>query len=819
VSRVEAAVLLDFEIEADLRLWHYEGRDATVPVRELALAEHLATSGKGSLRFTSPAWKQGLGEWPAFEGTPPLADWSGFDRLSFEVTNVTAAEQKLFLFISDSKIATRSGWLERAVLPACSYTRVVVPLAKVAEKRVDLADIHVLHFFTERPSADMEVYIDRLVLLPAGEPLPAVSDSFLKEFAPLHQRRAAGLRQQWREAAERVRAAVADAPELEPWTVGILAQAEREVEEFAARSARADASMLDDHVASGRLLGQLAPLEARVKLRASFARVRAAVQVGSEPRTGLVVGFATSMEKVLPRAMSSALTVSQTVELSLARNEKEGFQIIVLPCERDLKGVRVRATDLEGPAGSRFAAANIRAAVVGYVETKSEPPYGTPHVGWWPDPILTFQAAADVARGDAQAFWVRARAPRDQPAGLYRGKLEVEVDGATAFRFDLSLRVFGFSLPDSTPLPLAVTFWPMFYEPDGKGGWREGWYNRLDWQRHKWEWADLLADYYLTTDTLYGGANWTPDFDSLAKLKQQGRLGRFNLGYYGPCGETPEEIEKWRKTTLEVIRPRYQKAKELGLLGHAYIYGCDEHPKDQFPGVERAAAQLKQAFPGVLVMTTTYDHSFGQESVIKSMDAFCPLTPSFDAKRAAQARAAGKQVWWYICCGPHHPHANMFIEYPAVEGRLLMGAMTAKYRPDGFLYYEISIWNSPPIAAGPFTDWDPRSWTTYHGDGSWTCLGPGGMPLPTIRLENFRDGLEDFAYVRILEATIAKVEATPGLSASRGEWLQKAKALLTVPEELVKSLTEYSRDPAAVYAYRTRLADAIEAAGIEPAGL
>ena len=94
----------------------------------------------------------------------------------------------------------------------------------------------------------------------------------------------------------------------------------------------------------------------------------------------------------------------------------------------------------------------------------------------------------------------------------------------------------------------------------------------------------------------------------------------------------------------------------------------------------------------------------------------------------------------------------MFIEYPAIEGRLLMGAMTARQRPDGFLYYQISIWNSRrPITSGPFTDWDPRSWTTYHGDGSWTCVGPDGAPVPTIRLENFRDGLEDFAAVRALE--------------------------------------------------------------------
>jgi hypothetical protein len=814
-----ATVLLDFENEADLKVWHYERAEATVPVREVTRSERFATAGAFALRFASPAWKTGMGEWPSFECQPPLTDWSGFDRLVFDVTNPTAAAQKLFLFISDTKIATRDGWLESVTLPPFGYARVVIPLHKVAEKKVSLADIHVLHLFTERPPADLELYLDQFVLLPQGESPPAPSAAFMQQFAPLLAQHLEAVRQALREAAARVRQEAADVPAVATWANAVLADVEKEVTAYAERAARADAALLGEQSVPGRLQSRLAELESRVRLRAGFARLGPAVQAGKEPRTDLVVGFATSMEKVLPRALATPLAVSAQQELSLAQNEKESFQVIVLPCERDVKGVCVRVTDLEGAKGTRFAAANVEAVVVGYVETKQVPPYGSSHVGWWPDPILNFQTAADIAKDDAQAFWVRVRAPKDQAPGVYRGKLTVAADGATAFTFDLTIRVFAFCLPDRTPLPLAVTFMPMFYEANGQGGWREGPYNRIDWTPHKWAWADFLADYYLTTDTLYGGATWTPDFDSLAKLQQQGRLGRFNLGYYGPCGEGEETIAKWRQNTLDVIRPRYEKAKELGLLQHAYIYGCDEHPKDLFPAVQRAAEMLKAAFPGVLVMTTTYDDSFGKDSVITSMDAFCPLTPKFDATLAAQARANGKEVWWYICCGPHHPYANLFVEYPAIEGRLLMGAMTAKARPDGFLYYEISIWNANPITSGPFTDWDPRSWTTYHGDGSWTCMGPGGTPLPTIRLENFRDGLEDYAYARILEATVAKVEAAPELRATRTEWLQQAKALLVVPEELVKSLTEYSRDPAVLYRYRNRLAAAVEAAGVEPARL
>jgi hypothetical protein len=557
-------------------------------------------------------------------------------------------------------------------------------------------------------------------------------------------------------------------------------------------------------------------------LRTNFETIRAQIQMEGTAGNNVVVGFATSMDKILPRVGAGPLQVKSRVELKLARNEKESFQVIVLPCRKDIKQVRVRVSDLRSQDGVGFAAENIDAVPVGYVETRAVPPYGSSHVGWWPDPILDFMQAVDIAEGDAQSFWVRIRAPKGQAPGVYKGKLNITLEGQAVFSFDLSVRIYGFALPDTSPLPLAVTFWPHDHpRPETKEaqtGWRESKdYPVNAWKKHKQKWADFLADSYLTYDSLYGYKGWTPDFEIIERLHTGGRLGRFNLGYYGPCGESSEQVKKWKADVLGRVKPAYEKAKRLGVLDHAYIYGCDEAKPELFPRVQRAAEILKAEFPDVMVMTTTYDHSYGLGSVIKSMDAFCPLTPRFDPDKAAQARALGKQVWWYICCGPHHPHANMFVEYPAIEGRLLMGAMTAKYRPDGFLYYQISIWNSrKPIDTGPFTDWDPRSWTTYHGDGSWTCVGPDGTPLPTIRLENFRDGLEDYAYYRILEATVAKVEISPELRARRAEWLAKAKGLLVVPEEVVTSRTEFTDDPAVVYRYRDSLAEAIEAARIEP---
>ena len=138
--------------------------------------------------------------------------------------------------------------------------------------------------------------------------------------------------------------------------------------------------------------------------------------------------------------------------------------------------------------------------------------------------------------------------------------------------------------------------------------------------------------------------------------------------------------------------------------------------------------------------------------------------------------------------------------------------MSAKYRPDGFLYYQTSLWNNTaPVTAGPYTDWIAQSFPGYNGDGNWTYPGPDGTPLGSIRLENFRDGLEDYAYVKLLEQRLAAAKQ----AGRNPQWQREAEAALAVPAALVGSLTEYTRDPQKVYAWRSRLADLIEAAPVK----
>ena len=71
-----------------------------------------------------------------------------------------------------------------------------------------------------------------------------------------------------------------------------------------------------------------------------------------------------------------------------------------------------------------------------------------------------------------------------------------------------------------------------------------------------------------------------------------------------------------------------------------------------------------------------------------------------------------------------------------------------------------------------------------------------------MRLENFSDGLEDFAYAMLLERRLAAEPNAP--------WAAKARELLAVPDSLVQSVKNYCDDPAAIYAWRDAMADLLE---------
>ena len=86
------------------------------------------------------------------------------------------------------------------------------------------------------------------------------------------------------------------------------------------------------------------------------------------------------------------------------------------------------------------------------------------------------------------------------------------------------------------------------------------------------------------------------------------------------------------------------------------------------------------------------------------------------------------------------------------------------------------------------------------------------MPIPTIRLENFRDGLEDLWYVKLLEQKLKEVESGTLKVKSEG-WVLRAKSALAVPNTVARNGKDFSVDPEVIYQWRNEMADLIEGAG------
>lgn len=694
------------------------------------------------------AWCGELPQWPSLNLVPTVTDWSPYDRLVIDVFNDAVGGDVLSCFIANGEGRVQNGLHPKPLgLIDYGYQRWTIPL-KDWPKTCDPKRIARMHLFMTTPSS-ANVLLNGFYLLKPGEKAPLPSEAFLET------------------------------------TVRPL---ERQAEQLS-QERRAQAIPL--FVSQCRAVGQ-----------------------SGDP---CWIGKATSMERVRPQDDFN-IAAAEAFELKAARGEYESLQVLVLPNGRELKDVSVEVSDLESVQSERLSARAFKTAPIGYVKTVNPAPYriGENVVtnlpggyfrqpvraksGWWPDPILDHLASADVKKGDLQSFWVRFHCPDDQHAGVYSGTVKVKGSGWVK-AFPLKVRVWNFAVPKRSPLPLAITFNPA---PSSQFADEEqlALNRRLQadpespinvWRRHEREWGEFLADYYISRDRLYhaNGLDWP----TIRRLKDEGRLGLFNLGYWSYPEDLSESGKaKWLDKTRREIRPSYEKARELGLLDHAYLYGCDEIMPKYFENIGWAIGELKREFPGVPLATTAYDHDFGIGTVLSGMDCFTPTTDKFEENldKVAPSRAAGHQVWWYVACSQQAPRANLFVECQPIEARQLMGAQAVKYRPDGFLYYQVSLWNSPRPIGGrsTFTEWDPRSWTTFHGDGSWFCCGPDGTPCATVRIENFRDGLEDYAYAM-------EYERVTGRKAS-------------VPPSVCRSVWQFTDDPKAYYAWRDALAKAIE---------
>ena len=759
-SPVGTLMLCDFEKESDA--------DKFV-VRESTPPSTCTITDGGALRVFLPKWQQGSLEWPsavwsAARGLP--REWRDYDVVSCDFRNVGSTECNVSLFIND---ITGKNFATNVVLKP-GETKTARVRLEDAPEGFDRLQMDNLYLITTRPPQDILVEMDNIRL----------ESDVIERLGPI------------KDSIDQLKKASRDvASELG----GPLAEMESDHRDLSNRASRA---------ANASELAKVRPgvifLEKRVKRDLARAVPEARMRIAARkanPDAEFACGFASSMVKIFPHDVAFSCDTNQEASIEMAGNETESLQLVIYAFEKDLKGASVQVTPLtkNGKTGP-----TVEASPVGFVETK-KPPYAVKYIGWHPDPILDFLKGYNIKEGELQPVWIRVTAPAGTPAGDYKAYITVKALNAQPVKLGLNVKVWDFDVPQERHLRTAMSLYDV-YLPYAYGQLTEP-------MRERYE--DFVLSYRINPDNIY--RKEMPPIESLKRWDKKG-LNAFNILYVqkpdGIKAGDPFPAER-KEQLLKQIDESVALLKANGLFSKCYLYGFDEISTESFAAMKDIFGEVKKRHPDLLTLTTGYDHSFGITSGVDGMDAWCPLTPRFDLKLVEEARARGKQVWWYTCIGPQAPYANWFVEYDAIDARVLMGLQTAKYRPDGYLYYAMMRWplTTKPISFGPYTDWPPASFHEANGDGSIICAGPHG-PVPTIRLENIRDGIEDYEYFWLLEQEINRLKKRSGPAASKA--LAQAEKAAQIGDEVVVSLSNFTKSPDALRAKRRQVAEAIIAA-------
>jgi len=516
--------------------------------------------------------------------------------------------------------------------------------------------------------------------------------------------------------------------------------------------------------------------------------------------TDLVCWFEPTTRKVMlhsrPEKEKKALSLEdirsekdglEPLIIEMARNEYEGAQLVFLT-GREMLRLSFEIEDLRHEkSGEDFPMEGSGIYQVGYLETKDPVYYEVDHIGWWPDALLPVEQMY-AHPGECMPVWINLKSGADIEPGIYRGRLAVRANSRRVGSIPIEVRVYDVALPAETTIRTAfATFDDLIKEIHGgrlpRGMLRK--YHRF------------VADHRLNVDNIYRST--PPDIETVEYFHKRGQLNAFNLKYIGGRIDIKDRIdnEEYLRSLAELLDPYVEELRKRGLAGKAYLYGFDEIGGEMYEVVKKTFAFLKKRYPEIPTMTTGRDASFGIDSGLEQeVDIWVPLTPVYDLERAEAARARGKEVWWYICISPPHPYANWFIEYPALEARLLWW-MTYQQRVPGFLYYLTNLRHGQTelmrLDGHNKTNWNPASWRTANGDGCFIYSGPDG-PISTIRFENIRDGIEDTELLFLLEKGLG----------------DKGAAGLALCGELIESLTEYTTDADKFASVRRRLLRQLE---------
>lgn len=555
-------------------------------------------------------------------------------------------------------------------------------------------------------------------------------------------------------------------------------------------------------------------------------------------------GWKVGRERMMPERANQKLA---PLKVSAARGEYEAVQVVLRP-ERDGELLAAELGALKSRWG-RTAAITSTIAEVAYVEVTT-PTDKTCVVGWYPDPLPPLRTPLALRAGQNQPLWLTFQIGREVKAGNYSAKLKLRTTSGE-LSVPVTVEVFDFTLPEASHLRSAL----------GMGSSAINRYHRLTdpadqelvYEKYLRNFAEhRISPYsffdYAPMDIRFvgEGADQRAQIDftkfdrAATRWLDEHHFNSFLLPLRGMGGGTFHsrhlgELQGFKEGTPEHARLFHdylsqieRHLRERGWLNQAYTYWFDEPDPKDYEFVTEGMKRIKAAAPGIHRMLTEQP----EPALMGNVEIWCALTPEWTPEKVAARRAAGEEVWWYICTGPKAPYVTEFIDHPGTELRLWPW-QSWQYGVQGILIWETLYWTSATAYPSPQLQdpWqDPMSWQVGYGlesgkkspwgNGDGRFLYPPRRPLSdtspnldepinSLRWENLRDGMEDYEYFWLLNREIERVAGVKG----ENRLVPEARALLQVPADISQDLTHFTTDPRLMLQHRERVARMIERLG------
>lgn len=378
----------------------------------------------------------------------------------------------------------------------------------------------------------------------------------------------------------------------------------------------------------------------------------------------------------------------------------------------------------------------------------------------------TLQPVA-LAKGENKQFWVTVKAPKDAKEGIYRGTLDLLVDGKKAGAVSLSVRVLPFELPA-----------PKTY-------------------------YDLNNDYLVTlyrTDVLELGDVLKMDREAMERQQRAIYKNLLEHNVFNPLAERRLAYKPDRAKAIADIKREIELMKEAGfplkpLLSSGWMWLSEAESKNPELFSQRMrdlADTLKAALGHDDIYITSWDEA--PEKEIRIMRELID-----------EANRNGLKLWVTTAEGKHFDMAGYMIDYANQAGRPereqaepwhAVGAKIASYamphtgpeNPDAFRRWE-GLARYKANYDGSFNykyynalhpllheQWKEHVWNDFSSDvfRKFNLVYPtlNGV-IDTIAWEGFREGIDDVRY-----ATLLKQEAARAIQSGDVEAVHIAKKAL-----------------------------------------